>query len=558
MDAYGEAAFAKEVQRLQLGIDEQSTLAGLEEGGTPLPADDRYMSARFVQHISREHPEYVTHLARLASIGLLTEVVEDFVKPIQPPGKVNLTIAVDAPLALDFLGCSGKALQQDVRSIFGALKGIGCSLVVFPVTCDEMRRNLGSMLSLSPNERYGYTHDAVLRREVLLDFVQAVAKDPEATLEGAGIQVRSLTLDQYPNSHSYFDPERYEDFFASVYWVEDVPPREHDATCMALLMRLRAGRHHSDLFRCGYVFVTRNPTFVRESRKYCLDNRLINAQQEGPVIHQRELATMAWLRTGLGEAEQIPRGHLMATCDRVLRVRMEVREAVAAKLRQVTPDKFEQFELLLQDHRSVRKLADETLNDESVVTAENAERLLEAMRKATVEEERQEYERKLQLQQSRHREAQRKARNEAQQAIMERDAARAELSARSEADRAKVNGFVRDVSARAALIERFAVGLLLLMGALAILQYLTGWLATSLLWTVVLALAGLIGLYDFIMTRLERPKVGIPTLLRFYCRWALSRKLKAAKIPDLSADNFDFNGCTITRKQGAGEIDRTT
>src|SRR5262249_22880870 len=80
MDAYGDAAFAQEVQRLQLGINEQSLLALLEEGGSPLAPEDRYICARFVQETCKAKPEYVTHLARLASIGLLTEVVEDFLK----------------------------------------------------------------------------------------------------------------------------------------------------------------------------------------------------------------------------------------------------------------------------------------------------------------------------------------------------------------------------------------------------------------------------------------------------------------------------------------------
>lgn len=40
---------------------------------------------------------------------------------------------------------------------------------------------------------------------------------------------------------------------------------------------------------------------------------------------------------------------------------MELRDAVAAKLKEVTPDKVDQYELLLMDHRSVRKLADEIL-----------------------------------------------------------------------------------------------------------------------------------------------------------------------------------------------------
>jgi hypothetical protein len=135
MDAYDEVAFANEVQRLQLGLSDRTTLATLEEGGRPLEGEDRYMCARFVQHICRQRSEFVTHLSRLASIGLLTEVVEDFLKPVQTEQRVNLTVVVDAPLALDFLGCSGNALKDDVKSIFDALRGIGCSFVVFPVTC---------------------------------------------------------------------------------------------------------------------------------------------------------------------------------------------------------------------------------------------------------------------------------------------------------------------------------------------------------------------------------------------------------------------------------------
>jgi hypothetical protein len=513
------------------------------------------MCARFVKYLSTEAPEYIAHLARLASIGLLTEVVEDFARPITTEGKVDLTIAVDAPLALDFLGCSGTALQDDVRRIFDALRSIGCRFIVFPITSDEVQRNLQSMLSKRPSERYGYTHDALLKREVIPEFVQAVARDPEGALQKAGIQVRPLTLSQYPNSHKWFNNQYYEDFFSAVYWVEDVAPREHDATCVALLMRLREGRHHSDLFRCGYVLATRNATFVRESRKYCLESRLINQRQEGPVIHQRELATLAWLRTGLGIAQQIPRGHLLAVCEQVLRVRMEVSEAVGKKLRQITPEKIEQFELLLQDHRSVRKLADETLNDETIVTADNAEQLLEAMRKATIAEERQEFERNLQEQKKRHSELQRKARaetTEARSAMLraeeERDEAKAALAARKERDKEAADEFARRIARRAGLVEKLASIFLLLMGGVAILQYFTGWLSTSFAWTCVLAVAGLIGLYDFITNRLERPKVGIPTLLKWYCRWAFARRLKKANLPDQSIEQFEFEGCSIRRK----------
>ena len=243
------------------------------------------------------------------------------------------------------------------------------------------------MLRLPKNKRHGYTHDAMVKGDVMESYVQAVARNAEQALEAVKIPIRQIGLEQFPGQHQYFDANRYEDFFGMVKWGNDIAAREHDTTALALTMRLREGRHHSDLLRCRYIFVTRNATFERKSRDYCLSSRLITSVQQGPVIHQRELATVAWLRTGLGASSDIPKAHLLAACDRVLRFRMEVQEAVAAKLSEVTPEKMEQFELLIQDHRSIRRLADETLNDERVVTADNAPRLLEAMRMATIEEE---------------------------------------------------------------------------------------------------------------------------------------------------------------------------
>lgn len=71
---------------------------------------------------------------------------------------------------------------------------------------------------------------------MLLEYVQAIANDPERALEREGIKVKPLSLDQYPNSFKYFAPDRYEDFFSTITWVKDVEPREHDATCLALLL----------------------------------------------------------------------------------------------------------------------------------------------------------------------------------------------------------------------------------------------------------------------------------------------------------------------------------
>lgn len=553
LDAYGEAAFAAQVDRL-VSDEERQVLDQLEEGGRPLPNDDRYMSARFVKFMCTKKPEYVPHFARLASIALLTEVVEDFVKPVQPVTNVQLTIVLDGPVALDYLGCSGKQPQEDVRSIIDALRGIGCAIVVYPMTVVEMQDNLNTMLNNPHNKRHGYTHEAMVSGEVIESYVQTVARDPERALEGVKIPVRAITLDQFPNQHQWFDHERHEDFLSSVRWGNDIAAREHDTAALALTMRLREGRHSSDLFRCRYVFVTRNPTFERVSRKYCLDSHLINQTQTGPVIHLRELATLAWLRTGLGAAaQQIPKAHLLATCDHVLRARMEVQEAVAAKIKEVTPENLEQFELLIQDQRSIRRLADETLNDERVVTSENANQLLDAMRQATIEEE------KASMQATISADRQRMDRRHKADLSALRDAqTRADVaaSALATAQTRELNRISRAISRTnkwLQAIDVIVLALLLLLGGFAAYDWLTGAdLKQYLAWKVVAGIAGLVGLYHLIAHVRQRPLLGTSSLLNWLGRRLVALFLKEADVEDFDIDKqLEFLGGRVHRKVGA-------
>jgi hypothetical protein len=138
-------------------------LANLEEGGRPLSTEDRYLAARFVQHVAEKDAAYVPQLVQLASIGLLVEVVDDFIKPTSRVERVDLTVVLDAPVALDYLGLSGKALEEDVKSVLSALTPIGCKVIVFPTSFTEMQQNLQGMLSLSREQRRGYPSDAARR-----------------------------------------------------------------------------------------------------------------------------------------------------------------------------------------------------------------------------------------------------------------------------------------------------------------------------------------------------------------------------------------------------------
>jgi hypothetical protein len=302
--------------------------------------------------------------------------------------------------------------------------------------------------------------------------------------------------------------------------------------------------------------VTRNATFERTSRRYCLQGQFLNQVQTGPVVHLRELATLAWLRTGLGPAGQdIPKAHLLATCDRVLRARTEVQDAVASKLQEITPEKMPQFELLIQDHRSIQRLADETLNDEHVVTAENANQLLEAMRQATIEEERAAMEaEKSAVRQRANR------RHKADQIALKDAEARADAATSVLAEiAAKEQGRVARAIARTNLlltiIDRTTLAILLIMGGSGAYDFITGGsLKQYLAWKVVLGIAGAFGLYHLIAHIRGNHVLGTSNFLNWLGKRLLRQALVRADIEGFDFDKeIEFVGGQARKKSSGGQ-----
>jgi hypothetical protein len=270
--------------------------------------------------------------------------------------------------------------------------------------------------------------------------------------------------------------------------------------------------------------------------------------QEGPVIHQRELATVAWLRTGLGATASIPRGHLIATCDSVLRVRSELTDAVAEKLKALTPDKVEQFELLVRDHRSMRRLADQTLNNESVVTNENAEDLLEAMRQATIEDEKKVFAGQLAVEKAKVKEMLSANATKARRATEERDEARAQLEAREREDAQNIRRIAGDVTTMVRRVERFLTLAIAVLAVAGVFNYFTGVLSEYRIWSLVIAaLIAAFALYHQVMNALERPKIGVRSLMAALARFAFLRRLKQAGL-DSKADvtEVTYEGGRVT------------
>ncbi|MCB1352632.1 MAG: hypothetical protein KDK03_07850 [Rhodobacteraceae bacterium] len=442
LDAYSNNEISASLKSGDIANGERSALQELTNDVSVLSQSETHVCARFVQWLSKEQPELAEKLSLFVAAGLLAELVEDFRKPSALETKSATTFFLDGPMLLGLVGTSGEALQEEARTIVDALKSIGCRVQVFNESCREAERVLRSYLKASPSERYGRTHTAVLHGEVDRAYVQTVAADIEAAAEKFGVNVRDYSLEAFPNDHKYFDAERNTDVYSFLSW-EGSLAREHDAFAVTAIMRMRHGKHKNDPLQNSHVFISSNEKLVRKAREYCLQSQLVRETQCGPVVDTRDLATIAWLRTGFENSEKLPTSHMLAQCERVLRVRKDVIENARQQVAKFTPEKVEQFELLLQDNRAVSYLMDTARGSSASFDPERDQELLDGMLDAAIKVVRDETDAKLSEKDKKIRQlrAENKKRQQETQAEYE---ARLEEEARKTAD----------VEARLAELER--------------------------------------------------------------------------------------------------------
>ncbi|MGE3246251.1 MAG: hypothetical protein AB7F96_03160 [Beijerinckiaceae bacterium] len=355
---------------------------------TSLGDEEQFLCARFVQHAIKEDPSTAEVLAKIASIGLLTEVVQDFVKPNNIVERTNLILYLDAPVALELLGVSGKAARENIQPIVSELQNIGAQIRIFEQSVEELKNSLQAVLQ-NPHPT-GPTAQALARGDVLRDYVSEVARAPEPFLEELGLRVTHRSLDQFPNEHEYFTEEQRDELFGALTFQQNLRAREHDADIATLVMRQRRGIQERDIFRSRYLIVTRNGLLAQLVQKKCKELGALSTTAVPPIVHRRVIAAAIWLRTGLGAQNfDLPKRMLLATCERVLAIRPGVVEAVK-KITKALGDeeKSRQLDLLIRQDRSTQMLMDKTLGAPGVVTEENIAQLFQDMLHPHLEEER--------------------------------------------------------------------------------------------------------------------------------------------------------------------------
>jgi hypothetical protein len=384
LDRANEDNIKSAVKTYKVGNKIVSDFENSNEGQTY--SESEFLSARFIDHLFKSNSYHISFLIELGEVGLITEVVRDFQRPLSSTKRTDLAVYLDAPLALDYLGLSGVAQQQSVESVLNGLIGIGGSVRIFRTSVNEMQSALQGVLARSPTERTGPTADAIRRRETFEPFVRQVSVKPDPYLHGKGVSIIEDDLNSFPGQHVYFSKHAYELLYSQIAWIREDAARNHDATIATLAMRKRAGAKSGDLFDVKHVVLTRNPKFPLLSRRISRENNYIGPNHVGPVIHHRQLATAIWLRAGAQQDSDIPRRYILSSCRRVLTLRKNIVEKIHNLKDGLSDEQAHQLELLLTEDRSAQALMDKTLGSANIIDSSNIPILLEEMKKAQISE----------------------------------------------------------------------------------------------------------------------------------------------------------------------------
>ena len=374
--------------------DESETF--LQDSG--LDIKHRYLCAKFVHKILQKNPEISDILVRLASIGLLTEVVQDFIAPTASQvGRSDLVLYLDAPVAMELLQVSGKPQYENIKPIISELQRIGVSVRVYEQSVDEIKRTLKAVIGSS--NPTGPTARAITLGHVKKDYVRSVAKDPKTHLKKLKVEVDCLASNQMSPEHDYSSDECCKQIYNVLSFHSNSKAREHDAQITTSLIRQRGGYNDADLFKSKFLITTKNDAFYQKTRDWCLESRSIDSNTVPPVIHQRVIAAATWLRTGLSkDGTEVPKRMLLAGCESVLGLRPDVVKAVQDLADECQDEGMaQQIEALANEDRSGQMLMDMTLGSTGVLNEVNTEEVIKHLLYTRMEKQRKKDAKKMQI-----------------------------------------------------------------------------------------------------------------------------------------------------------------
>jgi len=343
--------------------------------------------ASYVGRLREHQPGRLTLLAKVADGALAAELVFDLQAPTSVSRLMSTTVIVDTPLVLSYLDLSSSQDTVDARSLINQIRETGARVAAFRHSIEEAE----GVLKAIQNARGGGDAYGPSVHRLSNSTFRAYFDSMIGFIGRSWTKVHELEILPEGAEHSQknFTAIDEEELVSAIRFsaYDRVLTRERDAKSVAETIRRLGGAHIpiGSVSSCRFIFATSNTSLQRRvagflhRKKYVLDGEF------NPIITSRYLSGLCWLMCG-GRSDQSPTtARLLANCAAALRLKPEIAERTKRFLADIDPEKARHFEVLMTNERASQYLAEATLGDANVVTANNAEEIFEEVQRRAAE-----------------------------------------------------------------------------------------------------------------------------------------------------------------------------
>jgi len=366
------------------------------ENGVPLnkihqaKGEAYYLASEYISWSKNNDKDSFDWAAELAGAVVVSEALIEIRTPTPKQNvRPDLTVYLDTPILMEFLGCSGKAQLEDTKYIINSLRSQGVGIGVLEHSVEELKDNLRGVMGKPPTERRGPTATALLRNEVDEEYINSVINDPKYYINDLKIKIISIEKLDHLADKRYFSTDDEHNFFSDIQGnYNRMLAAERDAASIAWVIRRRKGVRERDPLKSKHVLLTRNALLYQRIRSYSSRTGLNVSDFVGPVLMARDIAGILWLIMGQNERLELSRRQLLLQCQRARINSPQIVSDIFRKLNSINQDNAELFWASVRKPLYLSYALDAVHGSPTAVTEEAAEAILERIRADLVAEER--------------------------------------------------------------------------------------------------------------------------------------------------------------------------
>jgi hypothetical protein len=343
--------------------------------------------ASYISWLKEHEPERLNLLAKVADGALAAELVFDLQAPTAVTRLENTTIVVDSPLILSFLDLSSSQDTLDAKRLFEQVKETGAKIAAYQHSIDEAEGVLRAVQSArSVGDAYGPSIPRLSNSVYRAYFESMIGSVMRVWTQSHNLEVISEAATHY---YKNFSQSEEEELMAAIRFtaLDRVLTRERDAKSVAETLRRLGGAHVpiGNVASCRFIFATSNVGLQHRVTVFLRTKKFVLDREFNPIVTSRYLSGLCWLLCG-GKTDQSPTtARLLANCAAALRLKPEIADRTKRFLAAIDPEKAKHFEALMTNERAAQYLAEVTLGDINVVTANNAEDIFEEVQRRAAE-----------------------------------------------------------------------------------------------------------------------------------------------------------------------------